>query len=66
MPSNDDKLRLVNKALSRAELFHPKHGKYLIAKSHIAEIDNVIYEDFRNLARGGNFNRQSLLEALQV
>ena len=66
MPSHDDKLRLVNKALARAELFNPKHGRYLTAKSHIAEIDNVIYEDFRNLARSGNFNQQSLLSALQT
>lgn len=66
MPSHDDKLRLVNKALTRAELFHPKHGKYLIAKRHIAEIDNVIYEDFRNLARDDKFNHQSLMNALQL
>ena len=65
-PSNADKQRIVNTALNNQHLFDKKRGSFNEAKSYISGLDNITYEDFRTLHYNGNFNRDSLMNAISV
>ncbi len=59
-PPDKVKKEIVEKAMSNKHVFDPARGTFDKAKSVIKDIDNITYEDFRNLHRKGQFSPANL------
>ena len=63
-PNNKQIIEIVDVAMKNPEVFDPKNGEYMKARNIITGIDNVTYEDFRQLKSAGKFDRDNLTSAL--
>jgi hypothetical protein len=59
-PSNEIRAYIVDKALANRNLFNPELSSFEKVKSIIPEMDNIMYEDFRQSFREGRFERSHL------
>lgn len=64
-PSPIQKKRLIDASLQNPHLFDGNNGSYRKATEILPGIDNVTYEDFRDLWRKGHFTREAMEAALK-